>query len=137
MGTERGIDTRLSFGDGANSEAFATLGGEKSFDWNQASNDLDTSDKDGPSGYFIPGRINFSVQGNVKLPSAGFSAAYAAAKSGASIHMKAMKGAVVRYSGGVTVGNFKTSYPNDGTVNYSFDLANSEPPSVNDLTANA
>jgi len=138
MSTERGIDTRLSFGDGATgTEGFSTLGGEKTFDWNQASNDVDTSDKDGPSGFFIPGRTTFSVQGNVKLPSPGFSAAYAASKSGASIHMKAMKGAVVRYSGGVTIGNFKTSYPNDGTVTYSFDMANSDQPTVNDLTATA
>lgn len=136
MSTERGIDTRLSFGDGAQgTEAFNTLGGEKTFDWNQASNDVDTSDKDGPAGFFIPGRITFSTQGNVKLPSPGFSAAYTASKSGAPIHLKAVKGTIVRYSGNVTVGNFKASYPNDGSVSYSFDMANSDQPVVNDLTA--
>lgn len=138
MSTERGIDTRLSFGDGATgTENFNPLGGEKSFDWNQASNDVDTSDKDGPSGVFIPGRISFSAQGNVKLPSAGFSAAYAASKSGNPIDLKVMKGAIVRYAGKVTIGNFKASYPNDGSVTYSFDMANADQPTVNDLTVTA
>ena len=137
MATERGIDTRLSFGDGAGVEQFATLGGEKSFDYTQASNDQDTSDKDGPSGYYLPGRINFSVTGNVKLPSAGFTAAYNASKSGAQIDLKAAKGAVVRYSGPVTVGNFKVSYPSDGTASYRFDMTNAATPTVNALDATA
>jgi predicted secreted protein len=135
--TEFGKDWRLQFGDGQATEAFVTLAGEKGFSWKIGSNDVDTSDKDGPAGVLIPGRITFSVKGNVKLPDAGMTRVYAAVKSGAIVNMKALKGTVVKYSGPVTIGNFSADFDSDGPAPYSFDMANAATPSVNDLGATA
>ena len=130
--TELGKDWRLKVGD-----ADAPIGGEKTFDWNRASNDVDTSDKDGPSGVLIPGRVSFAVQGTVKLPDPGIAAIYAASKTGAQIPLQAVKGAVVKYDGPVTVGNWKGSFPNDGPATYSFDMTAAAPATVDDLVAAA
>jgi hypothetical protein len=122
--TEQGRTWRWSFGDGADPETFATLGGEKNWDFNPESNDVDTSDKDGPSGVFVPGRIKCTISGNVKLPDAGFSAVMAAAKSGDYINAKLQKGTIAKFASLVSVGNPKISGPTDGTVTFSFDLSN-------------
>lgn len=137
MTTQMGKDWRLQFGDGANAETFATLGGEKSFDWSRDSNDVDTSDKDGPSGVLVPGRIKFSVSGNLKLPDAALLRAYNAAKTGSFIDLKVMNGTIVKFAGQVTVGNWKGTFGADGPVPYSFDMANAAVPTTDDLGAAA
>lgn len=138
MGTEFGKDTRLNFGDGAGTEVFTTLGGEKSFDWTRASTDVDTTDKDGPAGVYVPGRVGFSVSGNVKLPNAALSRAILACKNGTPIDIKitsGVGGAVVRYQGVVTVGNMKVTYDTEGAVPYSFDMTQYSTPTVDALDA--
>lgn len=128
--TQMGKDYRLKVGAGA-----ALLGGEKTFDWKRASNDVDTSDKEGPSGVLTPGRITFSVQGTVKLPDAGLKAAFDACKSGAIIPLEVANGGVTKYKGNVTCGNWSGSFPQDGPASYSFDMANADVPTVDDLGA--
>jgi hypothetical protein len=123
MVTEFGKDTRLNFGDGADPEVFAVLGGEGSYDRTQASTDVDTTDKDGPAGLYVPGRIGWSVSGNVKLPDVGFSRIVAASKSGLPIDLKeTFKGTTVRYLGPVTIGNLKLTRGSTGAVPYTFDM---------------
>ena len=133
--TEMGKDYRLKFGTGNDGSTYVTLGGEKSFDWKRASNDVDTSDKEGPSGVFTPGRISFATQGTVKLPDPGLAAVFAACKTGAVIPLEVVKGAVVKYKGNVTCGNWSGTFPQDAPANYSFDMANADVPATDDLGA--
>jgi hypothetical protein len=142
MATEHGIDWRIEIGDGATSaEDFDPIGGEISFDWSRSSNEVDESTKDdgqyGSTGYGQQ-KINFKVNGNVKLPDVGLLRASTAAKSSPpAVNIRVVKGAVVKYSGKVGIGNFSTTHPKDGPVTYTFDMVNQGAPTVDDLGATA
>lgn len=132
---EFGKDTRLKFSLTDVAADYKNLGGEKSFDWTQGSTDNDISDKDGPAGVYTPGRVTFAVSGNVKLPDDGIALVYAAIKAGTVVYVQAAKGAIIKYQGPVSCGNWKGTFGTDGPVPYSFDMQGAGVPSVNDLGA--
>lgn len=136
MATEFGKDWRL-YVTPSGGGAAVPLGGERTTRWARASNDVDTSDKDGPSGIFTPGRVTFAVQGNVKLPDAAIVALFNAAKSGEVLDIEFRKGAVVKYANEVTVGNFSADFDQQGAVPYSFDLSAAGIATVDSLGATA
>lgn len=142
MGSEYGKDWRIKIGDGASeSEAFNPIGGETSLDWKRASDEIDLSSKDDgayKSGSYGQQAITFTVSGNVKLPDVGLEQADTISKaSPPEVNIEVVKGAVVKYSGKVGIGNFSASFPKDGPATYSFDMKNVGAPTVDDLGASA
>lgn len=139
MAKELGKDWRLYVGDGAGTEAFDALGGEGSLEWGRQSDDLDFSDKDSGiygSGGFGLQRITFNVSGNLTLPDDAFERLDTIAKSGNPIlNVQIKKGAVVKYSGAVSVGNMSSSFPHDGPATFSFNMKNYGAPTVDDIGA--
>jgi hypothetical protein len=125
---------RLLFATTAAGVATA-LGGEKSFSWSHGSSNVDTTDKDGPSGIYVPGQISFSVNGNIKLPDAALELAFDACKSGDELFVTVKNGAIVKFHGAVSVGNFKGDFDSTAAAPYSFELLNSDVPLVDDLGA--
>jgi hypothetical protein len=139
MGTEHGLDWRVQVGDGAGPEVFTNIGGEISFDWQRASEEIDESTKDdgmyGSTSYGQQ-KITFNVNGNVKLPDTGLERVSDIAKtSPPEVNIKIMKGATVKYAGLVAIGNFSTSHPKNGPVTYSFVMSNKGAPTTDDLGA--
>ena len=130
--TQFGKETRLAFA-AVPEGPFVTIAGEKSFDFNRNSSEVDTSDKDGPSSVLTPGVVKFSVSGNVKLPDAGITTVYEAIATGGVIYIEAQKGLSSRYAGPVTVGNWKETQGTDGPVPYSFDVTAAGPATADTL----
>lgn len=136
---EYGKDYRIFIGDGQQTEGYLPIGGETSFDWKRSSQEQDISDKDGGiygSTSYGQQKINFSVSGNLKLPDAGFEAAFDASKaSPPEIDIQVKKGAVIKFAGRVALGNFSATFPTNGPATYSFDMVNIGAPTTDDLGA--
>ncbi len=141
MSNEFGNDWRIKIGDGATPEVFTVIGGETSLDWTRTSQEQDISDKDtgtyGASS-FSQQKITFKIAGNLKLPDAGLAELDAASKaSPPQVMVQVMRGAVVKYKGLVSVGNFSVTAPTVGPVTYTADMVNAAAPITDDLTATA
>lgn len=141
MGTEYGKGWRIHIGDGEGVEAFTPIGGELSFEWSRTSNEIDESSKDdgdyGSTGYGAK-KISFSVNGNLKLPDPGLERADEVAKASIpEVNLKVLKGAIVKFAGKVSIGNFSTTHPKEGPCTYSFNMANKGAPTVDNLGAAA
>lgn len=140
MGVEYGKDWRIKIGDGAApTEGFSVVGGEGSFDWARASDEIDLSSKDDgiykSTGYGQQA-ITFSLNGKVKLPDVGLERVDDIAKtSPPEVNIQVVKGAIVKFKGKVAIGNFSCSFPNDGPATYSFSMKNVGAPTVDDLGA--
>lgn len=139
MGVEYGKDWRLKIGDGADPEVFSTVGGEGQLDWKRSSDTIDLSSKDDgvykSQGYGAQA-ITLSLSGKVKLPDTGLEAVFDASKATPpEVTVQIVKGAVVKFEGLVGVGNFSSSFPNDGPATYSFDMTNIGVPTTDDLGA--
>lgn len=135
--TDFGKDYRPQFSADGSADSYVPINGDKTLDWNRASNDIDTSDKGGPSGVFVPGRLTFAVSGTTKLPDPTFKLVYDACKAGTVLSVQVQKGAVIKYDGKVTCGNWKSSFPSDGVATYSFDMSEYDTPTTDDLSASA
>lgn len=137
MANEQGKDWRLYIKTGSN--AFTAIGGETSLSWKRASQEQDISDKDsGIYGAKTYGQqtITFTVNGNLKLPDAGFTAMEAAAKaSPPQIEVQIKKGATIKFQGQVAIGNFSADFPKDGPATWSADMSNAAAPTVDNLSA--
>lgn len=142
MATEYGKDWRIMIGDGVEgTEGFDPLGGEGSFDFKRASDQIDLSSKD-DAAYKAQGwgqqSVTISVTGNVKLPDPGLERCSDIAKaSPPELNIKIMKGAVVKFHGRVGLGNFGYSAAKDGPVSYSLDFTAVAAPTVDDMVATA
>lgn len=138
---EYGEDWRVEIGDGAQPTVFTMIAGETGFDFKRSASEIDDSDKDGGSygsSSFGQQKLTMSVKGNLKLPDAGFSRAFAVSKTKPPhTPCKVLKGAIVKYSGSVAVGPISTTHNKDATVDYSFDMVNRGQPLVDDLGATA
>jgi predicted secreted protein len=139
MGVEYGKDWRIKIGDGGGTEVFDAIGGEGSFDWARASDEIDLSSKDDgiykSTGYGQQA-ITFSISGKVKLPDAGLERADTVSKSSPpEVNIQVVKGAVIKFEGRVAIGNFSCSFPSDGPATYSFAMKNVGAPVTDDLGA--
>lgn len=137
MATERGADWRIEV-NGTGTE-FDPIGGEISFDWSRTSNEIDESTKDdgmyGSTSYGQQ-KINFRVNGNVKLPDPGLTRISAVSKaSPPETIIRVTKGEIVKFEGLVAVGNFSSTHPKDGPVTYTFDMVNKGAPVKDDFGA--
>lgn len=141
MGIEYGKDWRIRVGDGADpAEVFSDVGGEGSFDWERASDEIDLSSKDDgvykSTGYGQQA-ITFQVTGKVKLPDPkGLERVAELSKtSPPEVVIQIVKNDIVKFEGKVAIGNFSTSFPHDGPATYSFSMKNVGAPEVDNLGA--
>jgi predicted secreted protein len=139
MANEQGKDYRVHIKTASGPDVFTAIGGETNLSWKRSSQEQDQSDKDtgiyGASTYGQQ-KISFAVSGNLKLPDAGFSAANTASKaSPPEIEIQVKKGAVIKFQGKVAIGNFSAEFPTTGPATYSYDMANADVPSVDNLAA--
>lgn len=139
MANESGADWRIEIGDGEVEEEFDPIGGEKGFDWQRSSAEIDESTKDdGDYGSTSYGRqkVTFKVNGNLRLPDPGLQRASTVSKSRPpETNIRIVRGAIVKYAGRVAIGNFSSSHPDEGPVTYTFDMANKGVPTVDNLGA--
>ena len=141
MGTEYGSTWRVEVGDGQTTESFLTIGGEVSFDWERSSKEIDTSSKDdgayASSGYGSQS-VTITPNGKLKLPDPGLQRLVALSKLQPPIgNIKVVKGAVVKYSGSMSVGNLSTTHPNDDVCTWKCTLKLAAAPTVDDLGASS
>jgi len=141
MGIEFGKNWRLKIGDGGGTEAFDAIGGEGTLDWGRQSKEIDTSSKDtGQYGTMGYGRqtVTFRVSGKLTLPDDGLERVDQIAKSATpEVNVQVVKGAVVKFEGLVSIGNFSVSFPDDEVATYSFDMKVADVPVTDDLGATA
>lgn len=135
-----GKDWRFCVGDGTTpTESFTAIGGEGSFEWSRASDQIDLSTKDDPTYKFMSfglQSISFNVSGKVKLPDAALERIDTIAKSGdPMLNIQIKNGSTVKFEGKVGIGNFSTSFPNEGPATYSFTAMLSATPVLDDLGA--
>lgn len=140
MGYELGKDWRIHVGDGAiPTEAFVVMGGEGSFEFTRASQEIDLSTKDDGEyalGDFGTQKITIAVSGKLKLPDASIQRIFTVSKSTSKrTKMKIRKGTTDKFLGEVAIGNFSMSAPTEGAVTYSFTATASAVPTVDDIAA--
>ena len=141
MGKEYGKNWRVEIGDGLVSEGFDPIGGEVGFEWSRSSKEIDTSSKD-DGNYATKGygrqSVSISINGKVSLPDIGLERAADIAKSATpEVSIRIVKGAVVKFEGKMSIGNFSTSHPDDDVCTYRFDTSTAAVPVVDDLGATA
>ncbi len=140
--SEYGQEWRIEIGDGvADTEGFLPIAGETTFDWTRTSKEIDLSSKDdgayASTGYGSQ-KVTISPSGKLKLPDPGLQRLSAVSKTIPPVcNVKVIRGAVVKYSGSMSVGNFSTTHPNDDTCTWKCDLASAAAPTVDDIGAAA
>ncbi|WP_422058614.1 phage tail tube protein [Sphingomonas sp.] len=140
MATKHGKDSRLHIGDGTTpTEAFDIIGGETSWEYSSAAQELDESSKDdGDIAAFSFGqrKITIKVSGITKLPDDGLARAITVSKSATKkVNVKLLEGAVVLYAGEVAIGNVNVTGPKDGPRTWSFDMVASAVPTTDNMAA--
>lgn len=142
MANEYGKDWRIKIGDGATpTEGFDLLGGEGSWDFKRASDQIDLSSKD-DGAYKAQGwgqqSITITVNGKLKLPDDGLERAFDVSKSSPpEVNIQLVKGAIVKFKGKIGIGNFSATGDQAGPVTYSFDMSAVQAPDIDDLGAAA
>ncbi len=138
-GTEYGKDWQIYAGIAGSPETFTVLGGETTFDWKNSTDKIDLSTKgDGQlkAQGWGQSTFDFTVQGKLKVPDAALSAFYVASQAAPPvIDIEIKKGAIIKYSGQVGIGNFSLTAPNGDAVAFSFDMTATAVPTVNNLMA--
>lgn len=141
MAIEFGKNWRLKIGDGAGAEVFSVISGEGSLDWTRQSKEIDTASKDtGQYGTMGYGRqtVSFKVSGKLTLPDTGLERVADIAKSATpEVHVQVVKGAITKFEGLVSIGNFSCTFPDDEVATYSFDMKVADVPTTDDLGATA